>query len=290
MTVRCVRALICAALVVGLSSLVLAQASDVATCRELFSRAAAQLASEQYELMLTTAEKHMRQCAGPRSALLVGLAEANRVDALLIVDPPQRERTRLRALRYLRIAATHGQRLPSEWLLSIGEWIVSLQQRGPAARGLSSTLEEASLGVDKGSDRRSLPAPEHWPIQQAPPPRAAPEFPWGPVIAVTAGGIALTTSLGLALTANDRFAAVRVSAEELQLHREELADESYAQRLRIIEGRERDAEAFQDWATLLAIGGAAAVGTGLVWYWLFPPEGKWRWAATPAGLQAMVRF
>ena len=44
------------------------------------------------------------------------------------------------------------------------------------------------------------------------------------------------------------------------------------------------------WSTILLVGGAVAAVTSVVWYVALPPKGKWRWAATPAGIQATVRF
>ena len=296
-------AVFCALIMGGVSTVAVAQSRQESSCRALFAQGAAQLASEDYERMLSTAQEHMKTCPGPKSALLLGLAEAHRVDAQLIADPPRRERARKRALYYLRVAATHGQALPSEWLLSIGEWIVSLQQRGPVAT--ESDLGEVTLGEPvanpaaakavRGRPVGTLAGPgpvgvEVFEIPKAPAPRARPQFPWGPLVSMTLGGVGLTTAVVLAINANDRFAEVQAASEALRVHRDELSEEGLQQRLGVVRDRRSEARDYARWATISAVGGGAALLTGLAWYWLLPPEGKWRWAVTPMGVSASARF
>src|SRR5689334_9308121 len=89
-----------------------ANAAQDERCSALFEQGAAALAEEQYAKMLGVANDRMRLCPDPESAFLLGLAEANMVDNLVVTDPAEREQLRLSALRHLRIAAAGGDLEP----------------------------------------------------------------------------------------------------------------------------------------------------------------------------------
>ena len=188
------------------------------------------------------------------------------------------------------MAATQGELLPSEWLLSIGEWIVSLQQRGPVATLDVVAVPALSLGESRAVEVEGLQVVEPVQVPRAPPPRAQPQFPWGPVAALGVGGVALTTSLVLAIGANDRFGDVQLASEELRIHQAELSKDDLERRQAVLHDRRTAARSYERWATLFAMGGGAALVTGAVWYWLVPPEGNWRWAVAPTGASLRARF
>src|SRR5689334_12597238 len=77
-----------------------AKAAQDERCSALFEQGAAALAEEQYAKMQSIANDRMRLCPDPESAFLLGLAEANMVDNLVVTDPAEREQVRLSALRH----------------------------------------------------------------------------------------------------------------------------------------------------------------------------------------------
>jgi hypothetical protein len=253
-------------------------------CDALFEQAAAELAAEQYARALRIASDRMRLCADPESAFLVGLAEANMVDGLLVGDPAQREQLRQSALRHLRLAAAGGNLRPV-WRFTVHDWIVHLQALGPAVQdGPPEFLQADDEFEEAAADIEPLDVPP------APPPQPQPAFPWGPVITGALGVGALTAGIVLAVSAGDSRDEARSAANQLREVAGELERDELSDAVRRTKALNDEANSKAKWSTIFLVGGAVAAVTSIVWYVALPPKGKWRWAATPAGLQTTVRF
>jgi hypothetical protein len=257
-------------------------AEDTA-CTALFEQAAAQLAAEQYPRMLRVANDRMQLCPGPQSALLVGLAQANMVDSLAVTDPAEREQYRQSALRNLRIAAAGGTLKPM-LQFTAHEWIVHLQALGGGAPELDPH------GADDSWDDEESVTPEPLEVPPAPPPQPQPVFPWGPVLTGAASVAALTTGIVLGVSASDSRDEARSAANQLRLVADDLDPEALSDAVRRTRALNDAADSKARWSTIFLVGGAIAAVTSIVWYVALPPKGKWRWAATPAGMHAAVRF
>lgn len=250
-------------------------------CDALFERAARELAAEQYSTMLGTADDRQRLCPGPESAFLLGLAQANLVDGLVIADPAEREMTRRSALRNLRIAAA-GAELKTVWQFTVHDWIVHLQAMAPAG----------APEVDE-DDRSAEPDPaelEPLEVPPAPPPQPQPVFPWGPVLTGLVGLGGLTTGLVLGIAAADDREEARSATAQLRLLSEDLPPKQLRAAVARTRALNDDADDKAQWSAVFLIGGAVALVGSIVWYAAVPPEGKWRWAAAPTEVQATVRF
>jgi hypothetical protein len=257
-------------------------AEDTA-CSALFEQAAAQLAAEQYPRMLRIASDRMQLCPDPESALLVGLAQANMVDSLAVTDPAEREQYRQSALRNLRIAAAGGTLKPM-LQFTAHEWIVHLQALGGGAPELDPQAADESWDVEDSV------TPEPLEVPAAPPPQPQPVFPWGPVLTGAVGVAALTTGIVLGVSASDSRDEARSAANQLRLLADDLEPEALSDAVRRTRALNDAADSKARWSTIFLISGAVAAVTSIVWYVALPPKGEWRWAATPAGLQATVRF
>lgn len=263
-------------------------------CDVLFEKAAKELAAEQYPRMLRAAEDHMRICPGPKSAFLVGLAQANMVDAQLVRDPAEREQMRKAALRNLRIAAASGTDLKPEWQFTVGEWIVNLQRRDDA---LEEEPDEAMTEVWTSDDSPSSTivadsddAEDELYVPKAPPPQPQPKFPTGPVIVGSAGILSLGTAITLAVLGGNKQDDADSGAKQIIDNYDSLTDTQLQSYTNKVQQLQHQADTLDRWALISAIGGGAAVTTAVLWYWLLPPAGKWRWAVTPTGLQVTGRF
>jgi hypothetical protein len=252
-------------------------------CAALFEQAAAQLAAEQYPRMLRIADDRMRLCPDPESAFLVGLAQANMVDSLAVTDPAEREQYRQSALRNLRVAAAGGTLKPM-LQFTAHEWIVHLQALGGGAPELDPV--EAHEWDDEDASETLEPLE----VPPAPPPQPQPVFPWGPVLTGVVGVGALTTGIVLGVSASDSRDEARSAANQIRLLADDLEPEALSDAVRRTRALNDAADSKATWSTVFLVGGAVAVVTSIVWYVAIPPKGKWRWAATPTGLQATARF
>lgn len=257
-------------------------------CPILFEQAVGQLAAEQYAQMLKLAEGRMLLCPEPVSAFVLGLAQANMVDSLAVRDPAERHQMRGRALHNLRVAAAGGAALRPEWQLTVHQWIVHLQRGDGGDLGAAAGMDAELLGETEQlpwrRDQEVLVVPP------APPPRPGPWFPWGPLLTGTAGLGALTWGLVLSATAGDEYKQARRVAAWLADAPPSVDDQTRAKlagQARRMQDRARDDDAFAGW---LLIGGGAAVVAAGIWYWLLPPEGKWRWAVGPGAIEVGGRF
>lgn len=272
------------ALAVSLSAVVPAAAAQDERCDALFEQGASALAAEQYARMLSVANDRMRLCPDPESAFLLGLAQANMVDSLMVTDPAEREQLRLSALRHLRIAAAGGDLKPV-LRFTVHDWIVHLQSLAPADDAEIETSEpDLELAPDTGEAVEPLEVPP------APPPQPQPGFPWGPVLTGVVGAAALTTGIVLGISASDSRDEARSAGKQLREIASELDDEALSDAVRRTRALNESADRKATWSTVLLVGGAIAAVTSVAWYVALPPKGKWRWAATPAGLQTTVRF
>lgn len=252
-----------------------------ARCDALFELAARQLAAEQYSTMLNTAEDRQRVCPGPDSAFLVGLAQANLVDQLVISDPAEREMMRRSALRNLRVAAA-GAELKAVWQFTVHDWIVHLQAMAPYG-----SSEPEPVELEPETDVHEL---EPLDVPPAPPPQAQPVFPWGPVLGGVIGLGGLTTGLVLGIGAADDREKARSASAQLRLLADDLDPEQLTAAIARTRALNDDADDKAQWSAVFLIGGAVALVGSIVWYVAAEPEGKWRWAASPTELQATVRF
>lgn len=257
--------------------------AEDAACAALFEQAAAQLAAEQYPRMLRVANDRMRLCPDPESAFLVGLAQANMVDSLAVTDPAEREQYRRSALKNLRVAAAGGTLQPM-LDFTAHEWIVHLQALGAGAPELDPDAADESWDVEEAE------TPEPLEVPPAPPPQPQPVFPWGPVLTGAVGIAALTTGIVLGVSASDSRDEARSAANQLRLIADELEPDALSDAVRRTRALNDSADSKAKWSTIFLVGGAVAVVTSVVWYVALPPKGKWRWAATPAGMQTTVRF
>ena len=253
-------------------------------CDALFEEAARQLAAEQYSAMLGTAEDRQRVCPGPQSAFLIGLAQANLVDALAIVDPAEREMTRRSALRNLRVAAA-GAELKTVWQFTVHDWIVHLQSMGP--EGSAPLAPERDAYEAESADLQDLEPLE---VPPAPPPQPQPVFPWGPVLTGIVGLGGLTTGLILGIAASDDREKARSATQQLRLVADDLEPKQLSAAISRTRELNEDADSKADWSAVFLIGGAISLVGSIVWYVAVPPDGKWRWAASPTEVQATVRF
>ncbi len=258
-------------------------------CDALFERAASELAAEQYSTMLRTADDRMRLCPGPQSAFLLGLAQANLVDSLALSDPAEREQTRRSALRNLRIAAA-GADLKTVWQFTVHDWIVHLQSLGPAdAPEISADAGDDVYASDHEHDLQGA-AVEPLHVPAAPPPQPQPVFPWGPVLTGVAGLGALTAGLVLGLSASSSREEARDAAQQLRALADDLEPEVLSTAVQRTRALNEEANSEAQWSTVFLVAGAAAMVGSIVWYVALPPEGKWRWAATPTGVHSTLRF
>lgn len=259
--------------------------SDDVRCKMLFDEGAAMLAAEQFPKMQRIAEDHLRICPGPRGAYLLGLAQANMVDAGLLENPAVREQTRLSALRHLRIAAQAGESLSAPWLFTAAEWIGNLRKRGRESVDLSEFDDpEIAPGVMLDTHPRRIPIPA------APPPQPQPTFPAGPVVLAVLGVAGATTGIVLGVGAADRRRETRRGAKEIIRLTEDLSDEDLSDLQSQIYDLQRSANTHQKWSNITLVAGGSSLVIAAIWYFLLPPQGKWRWAATPTGVQATVMF
>jgi hypothetical protein len=265
-------------------------------CDALFREAVGQLSAEQYPRMLARAKERALLCPDPLSRFLLGLAKANIVDAQLLSDPAAREQLRRAALEDLRVAVAADDALigPS-WRLTAHEWIVHLQRLSPD--GAPEFKADST-----GPDDHALESSEDWdsegwdsedePIVPAPPPRPSPKFPVGPVLVGLVGLGSMVAGIPLAVSSAHKRDEVREGAGVLQ----ELAKDPATDPMQLAAWAEQtralNEEALwqQRWARGLLISGAACMAGAALWYWLLPPKGKWRWAATPTAVQTTVRF
>lgn len=258
----------------------LAQAQDdiYKRCARLLEAAAGHLAAEQYPTMLKVAEERQRICPGPVSAFLVGLAQANMVDNLLISDPAERERMRLTALRNLKVAAAGGEALKLVWRFTAHDWIVHLQRLGPPVGG---RRREGGEQIDGGE-------PPPVPLQTPPPP-PRPRFPLGPVISGGAGIGALIVALVAWRSAVNKADTVD-EAEQYIRDQRAMGKPVSENVIATATERNKQAATLRNWAIGLSISGGAAVLSGAVWYLLFPPHDGWRWAVSPGSIGLTARF
>jgi hypothetical protein len=264
-----------------------AQTEHDGRCDVLLQQAVAQLAAEQYPRMLKLAEDRMLLCTDPLSSFLVGLAQANMVDSLAVSDPAQREQTRRNALRHLRIAVAGEAALNPRWQYTAHEWIVHLQGLGGPV-----PLEEPAADLEVYGPEFEDEDTELLEIPPAPPPQPQPVFPWGPLLTGTAGLAALTTGIVMGVTAEDKSDEARTAARQL-LRAAEAPDadkEQLAQWARQTRDLHDEATSQRVWANGLMLGGGVGLAIAGAWYWLIPPDGKWRWAVMPTGLRTTVRF
>ena len=274
------------AMPLGLLLAVTARASaEDERCAALFEQAASELAAERYASMLRTANDRMRLCPDPKSAFLVGLAQANMVDSLAVPHPAEREQMRLGALRNLRIAAAGGGLKPM-LEFTVHDWIVHLQALAPAG------ADVVPRDSDGAFDAEQTPAGELQPLDvpPAPPPQPQPAFPWGPVLTGAVGVAALTTGIVLGISASDSREEARAGANQLRAVASELDPDALSDAVRRTRALNDEANTKGRWSTICLVGGAVALVGAAVWYVALPPKGKWRWAALPAGMQAAVRF
>jgi hypothetical protein len=251
----------------------------------LFEQGAAALAEEQYAKMLGVANDRMRLCPDPESAFLLGLAEANMVDNLVVTDPPEREQLRLSALRHLRIAAAGGD-LEPVLRFTVHDWIVHLQSLGPANDAEMQAPADGGTEPAEGDTQTAEPLE----VPPAPSPQPQPVFPWGPVLTGAVGAAGLTTGIVLGISASDSRDEARSAAKQLRDIASELDSETLSDGVRRTRALNDSANSKAKWSTIFLVGGAAAVVMSVAWYVALPPRGKWRWAATPTALQTTVRF
>lgn len=282
---RCHPLFRCVAFLLAAAPALPAFAAEDARCDALFEQGAAALAAEQYSKMLGIANDRKRLCPDPESAFLMGLAEANMVDGLVVSDPAQREQLRQSALRNLRIAAAGGDLNPV-WRFTVHDWIVHLQSLGPDA---ADVTEPALFGGDFELEQDEA-AVEPLEVPPAPPPQPQPVFPWGPVLTGAIGAAAITTGIVLAVSASDSRDEARSAAHQLREVASELDRSELSDAVHRTKSLNDQADTKAGWSTIFLVGGAVAAVTSIVWYVALPPKGKWRWAATPAGMQAAVRF
>lgn len=262
-----------------------ARAQD-SRCTALFEQASSELAAEQYARMLRTADDRMHLCPDPESAFLLGLAQANMVDGLLVSDPAEREQMRLSALRNLRIAAAGGGLKPV-WEFTVHDWIVHLQSFGPS---------EASQPEPEGDEQQDNAVAsedahgEPLQVPPAPPPQPQPVFPWGPVVTGTLAVAALTTGIVLGLDASSSRDDARRAANQLRDNASALDSATLASGVRRTRELNDEANSKATWSTIFLVAGAAAAVGCVVWYVALPPRGKWRWAVLPTGMQVSARF
>lgn len=267
-------------------------AAPEARCGALLEQAAGHLASEQYPTMLKVAEERQRLCPGPVSSFLVGLAQGNMVDNLLVQDPAERERMRQDALRNLQVAAAGGQALRPVWRFTAHDWIVHLQRMGPgqaagSGGGVPGGADE--FAQDAGGDAL-LEGGEGAPMQLPPPP---PEgvFPVGPLVVGGVGVSSLVAALVTGISAGDRRATVRNNERQIREAIDDGIDEARLDAAQEKTQRARDeAETLQDWSTGLLVIGGVGVAAALTWYFALPPSDGWEWSVAPGGLQVKGRF
>ena len=259
-----------------------------ARCRTLLEQAAGHLAAEQYPTMLKVAEDRQRVCPGPVSEFLVGLAEANMVDQLLVKDPAERERMRQDALRALKVASAGGHALRPMWRFTAHDWIVYLQRLGPGGGGGDGATRASRPPVPKPTDTSGSSASAKSLTRGAAPPPQRGEFPWGPVTATGVGVGLLTSSIVLYIASRNQAADANDRAKALDAEqREPLSSDADWRAVK----RDLDsAKTKFDWSIGLRWAGGLAVAGGVAWYLFLPPEGNWSWAATPTGLQLTGRF
>ncbi len=258
-----------------------------ARCELLLQQAVAQLAAEQYARMLTLAEDRMLLCPGPVSSFLLGLSQANMVDSLVVADPAQRQQMRAAALRNLRVAVAGQGGLNARWQYTAHEWIVHLQSLGDPIPAEPQPSEGFVVyGAELDDDGELLEVPP------APPPQPQPRFPWGPVLTGTAGLAALTTGIVMGVSADDKAEEAEAGARQLlqAAQTDDVSEPQLAQWARQTRKLGDEAASDRAWAHGLMIGGGAGLLLAGAWYFLMPPDGKWRWAATPLGAQTTVRF
>lgn len=254
-------------------------------CAALFEQAAAELAAEQYVKMLRAADDRMRLCPDPESAFLVGLAQANMVDNLMVSDPAQREQMRQTALRNLRVAAAGGELKPV-WRFTVHDWIVHLQSLGPSdVQLVPDNLEDDDSELEEGAFEL-----EPLDVPPAPPPQPQPTFPWGPVLTGTVGVAAVTVGIVLGVSASDSRDEARSAASQLREVASELDPDALRDAVRRTRALNDEADSKATWSTVFLISGAVAIVGAVVWYVALPPKGKWRWASVPTGMQTTVRF
>ena len=267
-----------------------AQPSDDPRCRALFNKGARRLAAQQYLLMLRVARDRRLLCPDIRGAYLLGLAQANLVDKGIVNDPAERELMRRKALKNLRIAAAgETADLRPEWALALHQWIVSLEELAPRNVAVPIDDEEREEGPelpDVVAEVQNTAAPR--PRAPGPPPQ--PHFPAGPVLLGGLGAAAVITALVTGIEAASIQTQADDTAAALQQSAAQLSAEQAQQWVRRITEASDEADTLRTWSTGLWIAGGAALATGLGWYFLMPPEGKWRWAVAPPGVSAAVRF
>ena len=274
-------------LVFGFLVVASSASAEDSRCTALFEQASSELAAEQYATMLRTADDRMRLCPDPESAFLLGLAQGNMVDGLLVSDPAEREQMRLAALRNLRVAAAGGGLKPV-WEFTVHDWIVHLQSLGPSdsVEPEPETVEASAEPAANNEDEQGEPLQ----VPPAPPPQPQPVFPWGPVVTGTLGVAALTTGIVLGIDASNSRDDARRAANQLQNNAAALSPTALASGVRRTRELNDEANSKATWSTIFLVAGAAAAVGSVVWYLELPPKGKWRWALLPTGIQATARF
>jgi len=241
-----------------------------ARCDVLFEQAVSRLAAEQYPSMRKLAQDRMALCADPVSAFLLGLAEANIVDSLVVTDPAQREQLRRSALRHLRVAAAGGGSLEPRWEFTVHDWIVRLQELG----GSVDVEDDEHTGSFEEDAQEDLLEP--FDIPPAPAPQPRPVFPWGPLLVGLAGAGALTTGIVLRVQGGDETGEATKGAEQLlELQRAGGADPEQLRRWAVeVQNLHEEGQSDRRWGNGLIIGGGAALLGALIWYWALPPRGS----------------
>lgn len=101
-------------------------AQEVPDCKRLLLDAATALRSEQYPSMSQIAAERQRECPGPESLFLLGIARANMVHKGLVAEASEML-VRAQAIHALR-SALDGGNLRGEWLQPANAWLQYLQR------------------------------------------------------------------------------------------------------------------------------------------------------------------
>ena len=107
------------------------QASHDDRCAALLEQASGYLGDAQYPALLRVSEERQRQCPGPVSAFLVGLAQGNMVEHWVEEDPARRELLRRQAVQHLQVATAGGHALRPVWRFTAHDWLVHLRGMAP---------------------------------------------------------------------------------------------------------------------------------------------------------------
>jgi hypothetical protein len=229
-------------------------AADTDRCAELLKQAASELSREQYPSMLTAAQERRQLCGGGDSEFLVGLAQANLLDKLL-VGAGEEPLVREQAMTALH-AALDGDMQP-QWRQTAGIWLKyleSLPTSGAVPTPPSGSTEAEAAATAAVHHRAAAPF-------------VPTVFPWGPVIVGSVGVLTLTAALVTGVMGNARDEELHQVAKTCPAGN---CGSLPADQQRAIAHTQSSMETLYAATNVLLIVGAASVTTAVVWYLALP--------------------